>query len=217
MAVGHPQFGTFCSICFHGLTAATCAVDIDGQKWDLCKGQCARQAGVQEQLETTKTGTKMDLTEIDSAIAGAKARFDHADAPHHPDVLALIRAAEAARQDLAEMNALFELQWTRSREADARWRAEDPVARELVQPDLGVLLTWLMADADAARAEHGKLLTAVGQLYASADESGEPVSAEDLAEILTAAGHSDFAPEGAAMGPGWGRAPYPGESARKVT
>ncbi len=40
------------------------------------------------------------ITDLDAALAGAKARFDHADAPHDPDVLALIRAAEAARAAL---------------------------------------------------------------------------------------------------------------------
>lgn len=49
MGVDHPQFGTFCAICFAGLTPATCAVDTDGQRWDLCRGDCARQAGVTEQ------------------------------------------------------------------------------------------------------------------------------------------------------------------------
>lgn len=42
----------------------------------------------------------MDRREIDLAIAGAKDRFDHAEASHDPDVLALIRAAEALRAEL---------------------------------------------------------------------------------------------------------------------
>ncbi len=49
MGVDHPTFGTFCCICFDRLTPQQCAVDTDGQKWDFCKGDCARQAGVQEQ------------------------------------------------------------------------------------------------------------------------------------------------------------------------
>jgi hypothetical protein len=93
----------------------------------------------------------MDSREIDAAIAGAKARFDHADAPHDPDVLALIRAAEALREEEAEARQLFELQWRRMGEATARWRAEDPEARAAVIPDLGELLKWLMDDADRAR------------------------------------------------------------------
>ena len=48
---------------------------------------------------TIRTGlaVAIDLAEIDASIAGAKARYDHAEAQHNPDVLALIRAAEAMR------------------------------------------------------------------------------------------------------------------------
>lgn len=48
------------------------------------------------------------------------------------------------REQVEENQALFDLQWTRMGEATALWRAEDPGARELIQPDLGALLTWLM-------------------------------------------------------------------------
>jgi len=48
MTVNHPQFGTMCAICFNQLTPELCAEDTDGQKWDLCKGECARQAGMVE-------------------------------------------------------------------------------------------------------------------------------------------------------------------------
>ncbi len=37
-----------CEICYARLTADTCVVDTDGQKWDICPGQCARQAGITE-------------------------------------------------------------------------------------------------------------------------------------------------------------------------
>jgi hypothetical protein len=52
------------------------------------------------------------------------------------------------RAELEELRALFKLQWTRSREADARWQAEDPEARKNTWPDLGKLLRWLMDKAD---------------------------------------------------------------------
>lgn len=42
----------------------------------------------------------MDLHEIDAAIAGAKDRWGHGDAPHNADMLALIAAAEAMRDNL---------------------------------------------------------------------------------------------------------------------
>lgn len=38
----------YCCICFTTLTPAECAVDIEGQKHDTCKGQCAAEAGIQE-------------------------------------------------------------------------------------------------------------------------------------------------------------------------
>lgn len=49
MTTNHPQFGLMCEICFSGLTPEQCAVDVDGQAWDVCAGECARQAGIQEQ------------------------------------------------------------------------------------------------------------------------------------------------------------------------
>jgi hypothetical protein len=48
MGVDHPQFGTFCEICCSSLTVEQCAVDTDGTVWDVCKGGCARQAGIEE-------------------------------------------------------------------------------------------------------------------------------------------------------------------------
>ena len=51
MTVDHPQFGLMCEICFCGLTPEECARDTDGQAWDVCKGECARQAGIREAYE----------------------------------------------------------------------------------------------------------------------------------------------------------------------
>ena len=36
----------YCCICFKQLTPMTCAVDEDGQKWDVCQGPCAVEAGI---------------------------------------------------------------------------------------------------------------------------------------------------------------------------
>lgn len=94
----------------------------------------------------------MSTDELGQAITAAKLRFEHTVGLHEPDALALIRAAEAVQEELAELRRLFELQWARSQEATARWRAEDPETRAAVLPDLGVLLKWLMDDADQARA-----------------------------------------------------------------
>lgn len=62
------------------------------------------------------------------------------------------QAIRSMGKDVADHRAVIELTWTRMGEATARWRAEDPAARERVLPDLGDLLTWLMVDADRARA-----------------------------------------------------------------
>lgn len=35
-------------VCFELRTLDELAVDVEGQKWDLCKGECARAAGVEE-------------------------------------------------------------------------------------------------------------------------------------------------------------------------
>ena len=45
-----------------------------------------------------------NLEEIDAALDGAKARWDHGDAPYDPDALALIRAAEAMRAHIASIH-----------------------------------------------------------------------------------------------------------------
>lgn len=38
----------YCCICFKPLTPEDCAVDISGQKWDACKGQCAIETDIEE-------------------------------------------------------------------------------------------------------------------------------------------------------------------------
>ena len=61
---------------------------------------------------------------------------------------ALQQAEEARVEALTragELQDLFDLQYTRMGEATEAWRAEAPEERELIQPDLGDLLTWLLA------------------------------------------------------------------------
>ena len=36
----------YCCICFSTLTPDQCAVDASGQKWDVCQGGCAEEAGI---------------------------------------------------------------------------------------------------------------------------------------------------------------------------
>ncbi len=42
------EWPLMCCICFNGLTPETCVVDIHGVKWDICKGQCAKDAGIED-------------------------------------------------------------------------------------------------------------------------------------------------------------------------
>lgn len=62
----------------------------------------------------------------------------------------MVKKREALEADSGELNALFELQHKRSIEAIQHWRKENPRNLpnvDLVSPDLGELLTWLMKKA----------------------------------------------------------------------
>lgn len=52
----------------------------------------------------------------------------------------------AAETELAEMNALFDLQWKRMGEAVKEWQR---ATGETYNPDLGQLLTWLLENRKA--------------------------------------------------------------------
>lgn len=68
------------------------------------------------------------------------------------DFNAIREQRDQALEKVAEYRQLFDMQWKRMAEATERWRAEDPDVRALIMPDLGALLTWLMAAADQAHA-----------------------------------------------------------------
>jgi hypothetical protein len=40
-------FGLMCVVCFNGLMPETCVVDVLGNKWDICPGECAEKADIQ--------------------------------------------------------------------------------------------------------------------------------------------------------------------------
>jgi hypothetical protein len=48
VTTGHPQYGLMCEICYAALTPDRCAVDANGDAWDVCAGDCARQSGIVE-------------------------------------------------------------------------------------------------------------------------------------------------------------------------
>lgn len=41
----------YCSICFKPLKPEECATDSLEQRWDVCIGQCAIEAGIEERCE----------------------------------------------------------------------------------------------------------------------------------------------------------------------
>jgi hypothetical protein len=58
------------------------------------------------------------------------------------EIRELRAALEKAQRDAADLQALFDLQWTRMSEATKLWR--EATGRHDVSPDLGDLLKWLM-------------------------------------------------------------------------
>lgn len=46
MGFSRHEWPLMCCICFEGLTEETCAVTNGGDKWDVCKGQCALESGL---------------------------------------------------------------------------------------------------------------------------------------------------------------------------
>lgn len=71
---------------------------------------------------------------------------------------------------IEEYRQLFDLQWTRSREANELWRAEDPENRKNKIADLGDLLTWLMSQIEAAKTKNISLLAANKKLVERLEE-----------------------------------------------
>lgn len=61
------------------------------------------------------------------------------DPPYHKE---LIDYVDELKQDNDELNALFELQHKRTREADALWQAA--TGNSHIMPDLGTLIGWLL-------------------------------------------------------------------------
>jgi hypothetical protein len=94
-------------------------------------------------------------------------------------------AAEVARLQakLKDYEQLFDLQWSRSQQADALWRAEAPADRANVMPDLGDLLEWLIERGDSsARRGYDQ---AIAVLRGGHERSGSP-AAKWAADYLAA-------------------------------
>ncbi len=90
-----------------------------GQFWDRCLSFVADEpepersvrAGLRDRYirDTLTDQDALDelagslVDDVDAAISAAEARFDHGDAIYDPDVLALLRAAQYMRAQLAEV------------------------------------------------------------------------------------------------------------------
>ena len=101
-------------------------------------------------------------------------------ATNHINVL-----ADAARH-AAELQVLFDLQWTRSQEADEMWRKAHPENKPTI-PDLGELLEWLMGEArqsqtrdEIVRETVERCANLVEQIAALARRGGLTLEPKDL-------------------------------------
>lgn len=56
MGYSRREWPLHCCICFSRLTPETCAIDADGTKWDVCRGQCSTDAGLTETFVATCGG-----------------------------------------------------------------------------------------------------------------------------------------------------------------
>jgi hypothetical protein len=63
---------------------------------------------------------------------------------------------ESHKADADSLNALFDMQHGRVREAEQLWRDNNP-GNEMVMPDLGKLVQWLMDDREKYKADADRL------------------------------------------------------------
>lgn len=126
---------------------------------------------------TTLTGVLAENERLTNARSAMQATLDRERCEHAAVMTAgqeqvnnlvaenqRLRTANARQiEQMAERDQLAELQYRRMMQATARWRAEDPTNREGVLPDLGDLLSWLMAEADAAAQERDRAEAALSE------------------------------------------------------
>lgn len=74
--------------------------------------------------------------------------------PHYRQYIAHKNAAIQAKA-VEPLEALFDLQFTRTVEADALWREAHP-GNDLVVPDLGTLIGWLLSERRDRAGPHGR-------------------------------------------------------------
>ena len=67
------------------------------------------------------------------------------------------RELTLVREELADYERLFDLQWAADQRAIKLWQAEDPEGRKLRWPDRANLVVWLLEEADRYREKYGEL------------------------------------------------------------
>ena len=92
-----------------------------------------------------KPMTEERLAEIEAFAMDNEGGYIAWRTMHKVAAKALVAEVRTLRAELAELNALFDLQHARSLEADNKWRAAHP-GKENATPDLGELLSWLLSE-----------------------------------------------------------------------
>ena len=105
--------------------------------WDQTKGIATEIARLKIENESLRKEVAHGILEASSALVEGKAK--QAD-----EIMSL-------KAQLAEWVSLFALQHSRVQAAEKRW--QDATGRHDAMPDLGTLIEWLMAQADANKAE----------------------------------------------------------------
>lgn len=97
--------------------------------------------------------------------------MDYPDAAYiaaaHPQaVLALLAALERAEAERDELQDVFDRSWNADMRAIKAWQAANP-GNDLVWPDRTALVSWLLAERDAARAEAARLREAIDEAHSA--------------------------------------------------
>ena len=77
-----------------------------------------------------------------------------------------IKRLKELEEEAISLKQLFDQQWKRTREAGELWRQAHP-GNDLVNPDLGELVRWLMSRADAAEAKLAEAMKVIERLQAA--------------------------------------------------
>lgn len=137
----------------------------DGERPDLCWGAHANCISEDEAIDRLNAELAMarQVSGVLCEKCGWAMKF-----PGDPCRCELAAELATAKERIAEYESVFALQRKRMAEADKRW--QNATGNHNVMPDLGKLLEWLMADADAAKAQVAELRAALRDI---ADDSAD--------------------------------------------